>query len=189
MGKFLFFDTNPSNSSVYYYLEPDPYPSITDIVEGMNTHIQDRHHHTDFSITVKVSRRRQKVEIHLANEEGSCSAVFSTELGHIFESNDGNDFGLLLRGERPQKPVFAYDIVRIHSLTIYTDLIEYNIVDDKKAPLLRFFPILSKLKARGIIAIGQNMNYETFSNLQFRLLLKTSVQSIHIELRDTSGTN
>ena len=46
----------------------------------------------------------------------------------------------MLRGKGPHKPEFAYDIVHIHSLKIYTDLIEYNIVGDTKAPLLRCFP-------------------------------------------------
>ena len=31
------------------------------------------------------------------------------------------------------------------------------------------------------------MNYQTFSNLQFRPLLKNSFHSFHIDLRDTSG--
>ena len=31
------------------------------------------------------------------------------------------------------------------------------------------------------------MNYQTFSNLQFRPLLKNSFHSIHIDLRDPSG--
>ena len=31
------------------------------------------------------------------------------------------------------------------------------------------------------------MNYQTFSNLQFRPLLKNSFHSIHIDLSDTSG--
>ena len=31
------------------------------------------------------------------------------------------------------------------------------------------------------------MNYQTFSNLQFRHLLKKSFHSIHIDLRGTSG--
>ena len=70
---------------------------------------------------------------------------------------------------------------------IYTDLIEYNIVGDTKAPLLRCFPFISKLKSGDIITIGQYMNYQTFSNLQFRPLLKISFHSIHIDLRDTSG--
>ena len=93
----------------------------------------------------------------------------------------------MLRGKGPHKPEFAYDIVRIHSLMIYTDLIEYNIVGDTTSPLLRFFPFFSKLKSRDIITAGHYMNYQTFSNLQFRPLLKNSFHSIHIDLRDTSG--
>ena len=109
------------------------------------------------------------------------------DLGHIFGSNVGNEFGVMLRGKGPHKPEFAYDIVRIHSLMIYTDLIEYNIVGDTKAPLLRFFPFISKLKSGDIITTGQYINYQTFSNLQFRPLLKKTFNSIHIDLRDTSG--
>ena len=43
----------------------------------------------------------------------------------------------MLTGKGPHKSESAYDIVRIHSLMIYTDLSEYNIVGDTKAPLLR----------------------------------------------------
>ena len=105
--------------------------------------------------------------------------------GHIFGSNVGNELGEMLRGKRPHKPEFAYDIFRIHSLMIYTDLIKYNIVDDTKVPFLHCFLFLSKLKAGNIITTGQYMNYQTFSNLQFRPLLKNSFHSIH--WRDTSG--
>ena len=80
----------------------------------------------------------QKVEIYLANE-GSGLAFFITDLGHIFGSNVGNEFGVMLRGEGPHKQESDYDIVCIHSLMIYTDLIEYNIVGDTKAPLMRCF--------------------------------------------------
>ena len=89
-----------------------------------------------------MSRRTQKVEIYLGNE-ASGLAFFSTDLGHIFGSNVGNEFGVMLRGKRPHKLEFAYDIVRIHSLMIYTQLTEYNIVGDTKAPLLRCFPFIS----------------------------------------------
>ena len=44
-----------------------------------------------------------------------------------------------------------------------------------------------KAKGGDIITTGQYMNYQTFSNLQFRPLLKNSFHSIHIDLRDTSG--
>ena len=92
----------------------------------------------------------------------------------------------MLRGKGPHKPEFAYDIVRIHSLMISTDLIEYNIVGFTKAPLLRYFPFTSKLKSGDMITTRQYINYQTFSNLQFRPLLKSSYYSIHIVLRDTS---
>ena len=55
---------------------------------------------------------------------------------------------------------------------IYTDIVKYNIVGDTKALLLRCFPFLSKFKSDDIITTGQYMNYQTFSILQFRRLLK-----------------
>ena len=181
-----FYGKKLSRSSQFFYLEPGLYPSVTDIVEAMNILIQERHDHSENCITVKVSRTTQKIEICLANE-GSGLFFFSTDLGHIFGRNVGNEFGVLLRGKGPHKPEFAYDIVRIHSLMIYTDLIDYNVVADTKSPLLRCFLSISKLKAGDIITTGQYMNYQTFSNLQFRRLLKNSFQKFHIVLGETSG--
>ena len=152
----------------------------------MNILIQERHNHSENCIKVKVSRRTQKNEIYLVNE-GSGPAFFGTALGHIFGSIVGNEFGVMLRGKGPHEPEFAYDIVRIHSLMIYTDLIEYIIVGDTKSALLRCFLFISKLKSGDIITTGQYMNCQTFSNLQFRPLLKNSFHGIHIDLRDTSG--
>ena len=107
--------------------------------------------------------------------------------GHIFGSNVGNELGVRLRKKGPHKPEFAYDIVRIHSLMIYADLIEYTMVGDIKAPLLRCFPFISKLKSGDIVSTGQYMNCQTFSNLQFRPLLEIFFHGIHIDLRDSSG--
>ena len=118
----------------------------------------------------------------------SCLAFCSTDMGHIFGNNVGSDSGALMIGKGPHETEFAYDIVRIHLLMIYSNLAEYNIVGNTKAPLLRCFPFISKLKGGDIIATEQyKMNYQTFSNLQFRPLLKNSFHSIHIDLRDTSG--
>ena len=185
-GKFKFLDKKYWKSSEFYYLEPGLYPSITEFVEAMNILIQKRHNHSENCIKVKVSRRTQKVEVHLANEETGL-AFFSTDLGHIFGSNVAKEFGVMLRGKGPHKPEFAYDIVRIHSLMICTDLIEYKTVGDTKTPLLRCFPFISKLKAGDNITTRQYVNYQTFSNLHFRLLLKNSFHCIHIDFRDTSG--
>ena len=64
----------------------------------------------------------------------------------------------MLRGKGTHKPEFASDIIRIKSLMIYTDLIEYIIVGDTKAPLVRCFPFISKLNAGDIKTTGQYMN-------------------------------
>ena len=183
---FNFFDEKLSESTSTYILEPGLYTSITDIVEALNTLIQERNNHNETCITVKVSRRSQKVVTILANDTSGL-AFCSTGLGHIFGNNMGNEFVVLMKGKCPHEPQFAYDIVRIHSLMIYSDLVENNIVGDTKTPLLRCFPFISKLKGGDIITTGQYMNYQTFSNLQFRPLLKISFHSIHIDLRDTSG--
>ena len=49
------------------------------------------------------------------------------------------------------------------------------------------FSLYLKVKGGDIITTGEYMNYQTFSNLQFRPLLKNRFHSIHIYLRDTSG--
>ena len=70
-------------------------------------------------------------------------AFCSTDLGHIFGNNVGNEFGVLMIAKGLHEPEFAYDVVRIQSLMIYSDPVEYNIVGDTKVPLLRCFPFIS----------------------------------------------
>ena len=67
-GKFKFFDKKLSKSTSTYNLEPGLYTSITGIVEAMNMLIQQRKNHIENCITVKVSRRSQKIVIMLAND-------------------------------------------------------------------------------------------------------------------------
>ena len=113
------------------------------------------------------------MKVYLAKEESSL-AIFSTDMGHTFGGDVRNDLVKLMSWKCPHEPTLAYDIVRIHSLMIYTDIVEYNIVGDTKAPLLRCSPFISKLKSRDMLTIGKYMNYQSFSNLQFRRLLKNS---------------
>ena len=93
-GKFMFFDETNSKSSELYYLKPGPYLSITGIVEDMNTLIQERHNHSESCISVKVSRRTQKVEIYLTNEESGL-ALITPDLGDVFENKVGNELGVM----------------------------------------------------------------------------------------------
>ena len=70
---------------------------------------------------------------------------------------------------------------------IYTNEVGYEIVGDTKVPLLLCFPFNSKVKSGDIVTTGQNMNYETFSNLKLGPLLFNSFHSIHKDLGATSG--
>ena len=81
-------------------------PFHYDIFEAMNILIQERHNHSENCIKVKMSWRTQKVESYLANERSGL-AFFSTDPGHIFGSDIGIEFGVMLRGKGPQKPEFA----------------------------------------------------------------------------------
>ena len=187
-GKFKFFDEKIPKSTSTYNLELGKYTSITDIVEAMNRLIQERNNHNETCTTVKISRRTHKVVIMLANDTSGL-AFCSTDVGNNFGNNVRNEFGVVTIGKGPHEPEFAYDIFRIQSLMIYSNLVEYNIVGDTKAPLLRCFPFISKLKSGDIITTGQYMNYQTFSNLQLRPLLKNSFHCNYFDLRDTSGEN
>ena len=91
--------------------------------------------------------------MYLANEESSL-AIYNTDLGHKLGGDVRNDLGIFMRGKASHEPTFAHDIVRIKSLMIYTDIVDYNIVGDTKAPLLRCFPFISKIKSGDIITTG-----------------------------------
>ena len=67
-GKFHFSKEKLSKSTTTYNLEPVLYISINDIVEVMKTLIQERSNDNETCITVKFSRRTQKVVIMLAND-------------------------------------------------------------------------------------------------------------------------
>ena len=140
-GKFMFFKKK-FKFVWFLIIETGFYPSITDIFETMNTLIQKRPNYSESCIKVKTSRGTQN-EIYLA-KEGSGLAFFRADVRHIFSSNVGNEFGVILRGKGPHTTEFVSDVVRIHTFRMSTYLIEYNIVGDTKTSFLRcFFSIQS----------------------------------------------
>ena len=96
---------------------------------------------------------RKTNEIYLANE-GFDLAFFSMYLGDNFGSNVGNEDSVMLRAKGPNKLEFTNDIVRIQSLMLYTDLVEFNIIGNTRAPLLFCLPFNPNLKAGDIITTG-----------------------------------
>ena len=120
--------------------------------------------------------------------QNSLLVIFSANLCHVFECEEAvYGIGVFMSEAGPHFFKFPYDIVRIHTLMIYSDIVEYNIVGDTKAALLRCIPFISKVKNGDIIATEQNMNYQNFPNLQFKKILKNSFHSKKLELRDSYG--
>ena len=152
-GQFLFHDNDSSKRKQYYYLKPGLHHAFTDIVETMISLIKNKNNHNTICIGLKVDRRTQETAFLLVDDESSL-VISSMDLGHVFGGAFRNDWGILMLGRGPHKPLFAHDIFRIHSLMIYTDIVEYNIVGYTKAPLLRWFPFISKLKSPDLITTG-----------------------------------
>ena len=125
------------------------YPSIVDIVVAMNDKNRKRIGTQKYEyngIYVSVDKIIQKVAI-LLPEDQSVFIIQSADLSHIFCGNlKQNQTGVIMKGKKPHYPQYSYDIIRIHSLMIYSDIIENNIVGDTKTPLLRCIPFISKVR-------------------------------------------
>ena len=119
--KFIVFDKQRSKSSEIN-LFCNPVLSLRILFEAKILLVQERHNHRESYITVEVSRGKQKFEIYLADEVYDLE-FFGTDLGHFFGSNVGNDFEVILWEKGPHKQKLAYDIVHIHHIMIYTDMI------------------------------------------------------------------
>ena len=126
---------------------------------------------TQIFIAVKMSRRTQKSETHLAIE-GLGLAFFITEWGHFFGSNVEKKFkiGEVLRRKWSLKTVCVWPLlIRILSLMIKTNLIYYTFA----ALLPLYFPA----KNGDLITTGQYMNHRTIGSPQLRPVLKKSCSS------------
>ena len=134
-GKLMFFDTKPSNSTEFNYLELCLCPSITDIVGTMNTLLQGRHNHIESCITVQVYRKLQKIHIYPANG-ASGLAFFSTDLGLFLRATSAINFEFCW-----EEKIWQARIWRTTSsactLMMYANAIGYIFVGDTKALLLR----------------------------------------------------
>ena len=144
---------------------------------------QERHNHSESCITITVSWRTQRARIHLANE-GAAPSFFSTHLGHFIIGNVGNEFWVML-SEKYLKKQNLLTTLSAYTLPWYaqTWLSTKLFATTRPHCCVAFLSI----KAWNIIATGQYIDYQTFSSLQFRPLLKHSFQSIHNDLRETSG--
>ena len=100
--------------------------------------IEEKFNYTDSCTTVIESRKTPKVGKNFAIE-GSDVTFSSKKLGNICENNI--EFEIATDNERKMnsQAKFCDQFLHIHSLTIYTDLMEHNFVRDTKAQLLFCF--------------------------------------------------
>ena len=193
-GKFTFIDGRESPEEKRkiqpMLIEPGLYPSIVDIVVAMNDKVRKRIGAQNYEyngIYVSIDKITQKIAIHLP-EDQSVFIIQSADLSHTFGCDlEQNQTGVIMKGKGPHYPQYSYDIIKIHSLMIYSDIIEHKIVGDTKTPLLLCIPFISKVRNGDIISTGQYMNYQSFTNLQLKIFFKNSFHSIKIELRDTTN--
>ena len=147
--KFMFSDEKPCwKWSHFIFLEPGLNHSNTVFVEAMNTLFQLRHHHNESCIAVQMCRGMQKIKVCYVYE-GSSLEFFGTNLGHNLGSIVGNEFRLVFRENRPNKPDW-FPVISAYTLKNSSKLIEYKFADGTNAPLLRCFLIPSKVKLKNL---------------------------------------
>ena len=151
------------------------------IVKARNNLLRGQHNHDKSCIAVKLSRTQQKND--LLNER-SVPALSSTDSRHILDYFV-NTFCVMLRGERDHKPDFAFIIVCIHSLKIYTDLIEWNYAGATKAPLLRCFAFFRNRKPRKLELADTTLAVRPLVTCNWNNSSKTFFVN-YILIRDTS---
>ena len=81
-------------------------------------------------IYVSVEKITQKIAILLL-EDQSVIIIQSADLSHIFGCElEQNQTGVIMKGKGPLYPQYSYDVIRMYSLMIYNDIIEYNLIGD-----------------------------------------------------------
>ena len=71
--------------------------------------------------------------------------IQNSDLSHNFGCDlDQNQTGVIMKGKGQNYPQYSYDSIRVTSLMIYSDIIEYNIVRDQKLPYCVLFYSSSK---------------------------------------------
>ena len=139
--------------------------------------------------------KKQQSDYTLTKMQSECLRVSPMRHLHLFSADLCHDLGfeeavygmgVFMSGSGLHfPPRFPYDIVRKHTLIIYSDIVEYSTVGDTKAALLRCISFMSKIKNGDIFSTGQYMNFQMFPKLQFKKFLKNSFHSIKSELRDS----
>lgn len=191
-GTFKFFNDITSRSEtdedVTFTIPKGMYYSAMEIVKHMNKLIKDKYNKPSSDLPIKLTWNAldYHIELTLENEIVVLDLSGSNDLLHIF-GFDKKKQGILKGQEKLSwRGDFPVDIVRIHSFLVYSDIVDHGVVGDAKAPILRSFSHIPKLKGFEILP-SQIVDTHVFTNLQFRPILKKSFHSVKIDLRSSKG--
>ncbi len=141
-----------------FYQTPDElFTKITPSIEHGDT------------IRIKYNKYLQKVIVRTA--EG-VSITFVERLGQLFGFNKAMSITGIEKAPR------VMDMKQIHSLFVYTDIIEYNIVGDTRAPLLRNVGVEGEY--------GDTVT-KTYDSPHYVSLKQKFISTIKIDIRDDVG--
>ena len=95
-------------------------------------------------IYVLVDKIAQKIAT-LLPESQSVFKNQIADLSHVFRCDLGQNWtGIQMIGKGPLQPHYPYDIIKLHSLMIYSDLVKYIIVVVTKTLLMRYIFLFSR---------------------------------------------
>ena len=175
-GTFRYKEDKSDKDIGEYEIPAGLYTSLDHILQAMED-VSTK----SMKMTWNVNNSTQKVEITLPSPHSGL-VISSPDIAHIL----GFPQSFVVLGATPFISLFPIDIIRVHSLMLYTDIIAHGVIGDTTAPLLRCFPFISKIKGDEL-STTQFMNYRCFENLLFKKLSKKNFHSISIDLRDTTG--
>ncbi len=141
----------------YYHTPDEVLAKITPLIE-----------HSD-KIRIKYNKYLQKVIVRTV--EG-VSITFVERLGHLFGFNKA----MAITGI--EKAPHVVDMKQIHTLFVYTDIIEYNIVGDTRAPLLRNVSVEGEYG---------DIITKTYDSPHYVPLKQKFLNTVNINIRDDVG--
>lgn len=187
-GKFAYVETAGVDLSIgEMSMRPGLYLSLDELLEEMQHAAQKKYDKKSITLEWTVEKHTQNVLITLPKDSSRLN-IRSKDLAALL----GYDGLVLIMGRGPHKGTFPMDILGAHELNVYVDLIEHGIIGDVKAPILRSFPLQTKMKSTDksdslSVNIDRLMQFRQFPQLQYKRVMKNSFQSIHVTLRDQRG--
>jgi len=83
---------------------------------------------------------------------------------------------------------YPSDIQRLHTMMVYTNIIEHQIIGDTVAPLLRVIPLTTKIKKFALSGMESSQISKVFTHpLQYKRVQVNTFHSINIDLYAENG--